>query len=53
MTEIAKEARREYMRQWRQNNRARVAEYNARFYEKQAQKRMKAEENGEKKETTA
>lgn len=53
MTELAKEARREYMRRWRQENRDRVAAYNAKFYEKQAQERKKAEKNRDREETAS
>ena len=53
MTELAKEARREYMRRWRQENRDRVAAYNAKFYEKQAQERKKTEENREREEAAS
>ncbi len=53
MTEVAKEARREYMRRWRQENRDRVALYNARFYEKQAQERKKAEKSREREEVAS
>lgn len=38
MTEEAKQARREYMRQWRQQHKDAVRESNSRYWEKRAQK---------------
>lgn len=37
MTEKAKEARREYMRQYRKNNRERIREIQKRYWERKAQ----------------
>lgn len=45
----AKEAKREYFRNWRKNNREKIKEYDRRHYEKKAQE-MKAEAEKTKEE---
>lgn len=45
----AKEAKREYFRNWRKNNREKIKEYDRRHYEKKAQE-MKAEAEKNKEE---
>lgn len=50
MTEAAKEARRRYNRKWRKNNPERVANNQARYWQKQADKiaaEVEAREGGE------
>lgn len=39
----ADEARRAYFKKWRANNRDKIKEYNARYWEKQAEKMSKEE----------
>lgn len=39
MTEAAKEAKRAYQREWRQNNREKIRAYNARYWAARAEKR--------------
>lgn len=53
MTEMAKEARREYMRRWRAENKDRVAEHTARFYEKKSLERKEAEKRGKTEEAAS
>lgn len=50
MTDQAREARREYMKQWRANNQERTREYNRRYWAKKAEEaaseRKKSEDSG-------
>lgn len=47
MTEEAKEARREYMREWRKNNPTKQREYQATYWERKAKEMEKENENGD------
>lgn len=44
MTDEEKQAMREYKKEWRDANRDKIAQYNKKFYQKQLEKRKKAQE---------
>ncbi|GEN35952.1 hypothetical protein [Aneurinibacillus danicus] len=44
MNDLAKQAKREYYKEWRQKNKEKIRQYNQRFWEKKA-KEMKKVEN--------
>lgn len=48
LSEAAREAQRDYMREWRKKNQARVREKNQRYWERKAAERKEKIENAEK-----
>lgn len=52
MTDAAKEARREYRRKWYQQNRERVRDYNARYWERKAGSDTKTQLKAQETEVT-